>query len=198
MTGPVTFIPMVAAAYVAGSVNFSILVCRVTGRQDPRHYGSGNPGATNVYRQAGIGWAAAVLLLDMGRAVGVALAANTLLPFWQVPWVGLGLILGNRFPCFHAFRGGKGVANYLGFTAGRAPTMGRSGCLGMGCGPPVVANTVSIILRHGAFSRPAQRLPGGSWQGRGRHRGDRLVHRGLPPSQHPRALGSAGVADTVP
>ena len=44
-------------AYVAGSLNFSILICRITGRDDPRHHGSGNPGATNVYRQAGIWWA---------------------------------------------------------------------------------------------------------------------------------------------
>ncbi|MBC2711578.1 MAG: glycerol-3-phosphate acyltransferase [Desulfosarcina sp.] len=116
MTGLPTLFFLFAFAYVAGSVNFSILAFRLTGREDPRGHGSGNPGATNVYRQAGIGWAVAVLLSDMGRAVAVALVANTLLPFWQVPWVGLGLILGNRFTCFHGFKGGKGVANYLGFT----------------------------------------------------------------------------------
>ena len=103
-------------AYVAGSVNVAILVFRLTGREDPRRHGSGNPGATNVYRQAGLGWAAAVLALDMGRAMAVALLAVALLPASAVSWVGLGLILGNRFPCFHRFRGGKGVANYLGFT----------------------------------------------------------------------------------
>ncbi len=132
MTGPAAFIFLVAIAYGAGSVNFSILAFRFTGREDPRHHGSGNPGATNVYRQAGIGWAVAVLLLDVGRAVALALAAKMLLPFWQVPWVGLGLILGNRFPCFHGFKGGKGVANYLGFTLAVAPVWAALGALAWG------------------------------------------------------------------
>ena len=132
MTGLTAFVLLVAGAYVAGSVNFSILAFRFTGREDPRHHGSGNPGATNVYRQAGIGWAVAVLLLDMGRAVVVALAAEALVPFWQVPWVGLGLILGNRFPCFHGFKGGKGVANYLGFTAVVAPAWAALGVMAWG------------------------------------------------------------------
>lgn len=132
MTGLPVFGLLLAAAYVAVSINFSILVFRFTGREDPRHHGSGNPGATNVYRQAGIGWAAAVLMLDVGRAVLVALAAEALVPSWQVPWVGLGLILGNRFPCFHHFQGGKGVANYLGFTAVVAPVWAAFGILAWG------------------------------------------------------------------
>jgi len=127
-----TFIALFAAAYAAGSVNFSILAFRFTDRDDPRRHGSGNPGATNVYRQAGLGWAAAVLLLDVGRAVSVALVAQSLLPIWQVTWVGLGLILGNRFPCFHGFKGGKGVANYLGFTLAIAPVWAAVGTLAWG------------------------------------------------------------------
>lgn len=93
-----TFILLLVLAYLAGSINFSILLFRLTGREDPRQHGSGNPGATNVYRQAGAVWAAVVLLLDMGRAIAVAVLAQRLLNDWQVPWVGLGLILGNRFP----------------------------------------------------------------------------------------------------
>jgi glycerol-3-phosphate acyltransferase PlsY len=116
-----TFILLLVLAYLAGSINFSILLFRLTGREDPRQHGSGNPGATNVYRQAGAVWAAVVLLLDMGRAIAVAVLAQRLLNDWQVPWVGLGLILGNRFPCFHGFKGGKGVANYLGFTLAILP-----------------------------------------------------------------------------
>ena len=127
-----TFIVLATAAYLAGSVNFSILAFRFTGREDPRQHGSGNPGATNVYRQAGLGWAVTVLLLDVGRAVGVGLAARAMLPFWQVPWVGLGLILGNHFPLFHGFKGGKGVANYLGFTLALAPAWAGLGALAWG------------------------------------------------------------------
>jgi acyl phosphate:glycerol-3-phosphate acyltransferase len=77
---------------------------------------SGNAGTTNVYRQAGYFWAAVILLLDIGRALGVAAVAAYYLEGRYLPWVGFFLVLGNSFPCFHNFRGGKGVANYLGFT----------------------------------------------------------------------------------
>jgi glycerol-3-phosphate acyltransferase PlsY len=110
-----------AIAYLAGSVNFSILVFKLTKKGDPRDFFSGNPGMTNVYRQSGIVMAAVVLLLDMGRSLAVAMLAATLLSHNWVTWIGLGLIVGNRYPCFHGFNGGKGVANYLGFTLYTAP-----------------------------------------------------------------------------
>ena len=104
-------------AYLAGSVNFSIILFRLLGRDDPRKSFSGNAGTTNVYRLAGPAWAALVLLLDVGRAVAIGLLAAAALTAGQAPWAGLALVAGNRFPCFHRFEGGKGVANYLGFTA---------------------------------------------------------------------------------
>jgi glycerol-3-phosphate acyltransferase PlsY len=111
----------IVLAYLAGSINFSILLFKISGKEDPRKEFSGNPGVVNVYRQAGLLMAALVWLLDMGRAIGVALACSYLLSTALVPIGGLALILGNRFPCFHQFRGGKGVANYLGFTTIIAP-----------------------------------------------------------------------------
>ena len=108
-------------AYLAGSINFSILLLKISGKEDPRKEFSGNPGVVNVYRQAGLFLAALVWLLDMARAIGVALVCIYLLSTALVPIGGLALILGNRFPCFHQFRGGKGVANYLGFTTIIAP-----------------------------------------------------------------------------
>ncbi|MBN2079750.1 MAG: glycerol-3-phosphate acyltransferase [Spirochaetes bacterium] len=111
------FLLVMVIAYVAGSVNFSIILFRLLGRDDPRKSFSGNAGTTNVYRLAGPHWAALVLLLDVGRAVAVALLAVKVLAAGQAPWAGLALVAGNRFPCFHRFEGGKGVANYLGFTA---------------------------------------------------------------------------------
>jgi glycerol-3-phosphate acyltransferase PlsY len=111
----------VTLAYLAGSINFSILLFRILGKEDPRKEFSGNPGVVNVYRQAGFFMAALVWLLDMGRAIGVAAACINLLSVALAPIGGLALILGNRFPCFHQFRGGKGVANYLGFTTVIAP-----------------------------------------------------------------------------
>jgi glycerol-3-phosphate acyltransferase PlsY len=120
---------LLTLAYIAGSVNFSILLFRMLGRDDPRYHFSGTAGTTNVYRQVGLFWAGIVLLFDLGRALAVSWAALYLLPINYVPWVGLALILGNRFPCFHQFRGGKGVASYLGFTAIISPYSAAISCL---------------------------------------------------------------------
>jgi acyl phosphate:glycerol-3-phosphate acyltransferase len=108
-------------AYVAGSINFSILLFRLLGREDPRVRFSGNPGVSNVFRLAGPGWAAAVLSLDLVRAMGVALLAAAWCSPTQIPWCALSLVAGNMLPVFHGFRGGKGVANTLGFTVVAVP-----------------------------------------------------------------------------
>ena len=108
-------------AYLAGSVNFAIIFFKLTGKEDPRLSFSGNAGTTNVYRQAGYFWATVILLLDIGRALAVAVVAVYFLEGKYLPWAGFFLVLGNSFPCFHGFRGGKGVANYLGFTVLIAP-----------------------------------------------------------------------------
>lgn len=105
-----------STCYIVGSVNFSILLFKLLGKEDPRKAFSGNSGVVNIYRQAGMLWASVVLLLDVSRAIGVALLSLSALPVELTPWGGFCLILGNRFPCFHRFKGGKGVANYLGFT----------------------------------------------------------------------------------
>jgi acyl phosphate:glycerol-3-phosphate acyltransferase len=102
--------------YLAGSVNFAIIFFKLTGKEDPRLSFSGNAGTTNVYRQAGYFWATVILLLDIGRALGVAAVAVHFLEGKYLPWACFFLVLGNSYPCFHDFRGGKGVANYLGYT----------------------------------------------------------------------------------
>ena len=109
------------AAYLAGSINFAILFFRIAGKADPRMSFSGNAGTTNVYRQAGMPWAVLVFVLDIGRALAVAYMAQYYINGEWLVWAGFFLILGNTFPCFHGFRGGKGVANYLGFTILIAP-----------------------------------------------------------------------------
>jgi glycerol-3-phosphate acyltransferase PlsY len=103
-------------AYLAGSVNFAILAFRLEGRGDPRGAFSGNPGVVNVYRQAGLLWAALVLVLDLAKAMVVSITALCFLEPEQIPLAGLALVAGNRYPCFHQFRGGKGVAGYLGYS----------------------------------------------------------------------------------
>jgi acyl phosphate:glycerol-3-phosphate acyltransferase len=120
-------------AYCAGSVNFAIILFRVLGKEDPRLQYSGNAGTTNVYRMAGPVWAAVVLLLDVGRAVLVALLARYALSPGAIPWTGIALVTGNRYPCFHGFQGGKGVANYLGFSAVITPAGAVVSCIAWVC-----------------------------------------------------------------
>jgi glycerol-3-phosphate acyltransferase PlsY len=123
------FLLLSASAYMLGSINFAIIVMKATGRGDPRSKFSGNAGATNVYRQAGLFWAAVVLLLDFGRALLLSFLSIQSSGITLTPWVGLFLLLGNRFPCFHQFKGGKGVGSYLGFTAALSPLTSALSCL---------------------------------------------------------------------
>lgn len=116
-------------AYLAGSVNFAILFFKIAGRADPRLSFSGNAGTTNVYRLAGMPWAVLVFALDIGRALAVAALAGYFIGGEWLIWAGFFLVLGNSFPCFHGFRGGKGVANYLGFTIWIAPWAALSAAL---------------------------------------------------------------------
>lgn len=116
-------------SYLIGSINFAILFFKIAGKADPRLSFSGNAGTTNVYRQAGLPWAILVFVLDIGRALVVAAAALHFIGGAWVAWAGFFLILGNSFPCFHGFRGGKGVANYLGFTLLCAPWAALLACI---------------------------------------------------------------------
>ena len=116
-----TIIVIYLISYLAGSINFAIIFFKLTGKADPRLSFSGNAGTTNVYRQAGYFWATVILLLDICRALAVAALALYYIEGRYLPWAGFFLVLGNSFPCFHNFRGGKGVANYLGFTSLIAP-----------------------------------------------------------------------------
>ncbi|MBN1664034.1 MAG: glycerol-3-phosphate acyltransferase [Deltaproteobacteria bacterium] len=116
-------------AYLAGSVNFSIILFKLTGKGDPRNSFSGNAGTANVVRQSGYAWGVLILILDMGRAALIAILAEMLLRDGLCVWVGFFLLLGNRYPVFHGFKGGKGVATYLGFTAAVAPVFAAASCL---------------------------------------------------------------------
>ncbi len=111
------------AGYLVGSLSFAVIVSRVMGLNDPRTYGSKNPGATNVLRSGSKKAAIVTLLLD---------AAKGWLPVALVQWfgqpygleagtlalVGLGAFLGHLYPVFFRFQGGKGVATALGVLLG--------------------------------------------------------------------------------
>lgn len=123
-----TTLCVLVTSYLLGSLNFAIIVLRIGGFPDPRTLHSKNPGASNVARVAGWPIAALVLLLDAARSVSVQLAAARFCPAEWIAWAGLALILGNRFPLYHGFRGGKGVAAYLGFAGAAQPWFALLAC----------------------------------------------------------------------
>ena len=110
---------LLAAAYLLGSIPFAIVTSKLFGLQDPRKYGSGNPGATNVLR-SGNKFAAALTLIGDSAKGWLAVWAATQLGFdlGQAALAGLAAFLGHAFSMFLRFNGGKGVATALGVLAG--------------------------------------------------------------------------------
>jgi glycerol-3-phosphate acyltransferase PlsY len=116
-------------AYLIGSLSFAVIVSRAMGLSDPRTYGSGNPGATNVLRSGSKKAAVLTLLLD---------ALKGYLPVAAVAWfgepyhlhegtvalVGVAAFVGHLWPVFFRFRGGKGVATAAGVLFGLEPLLG--------------------------------------------------------------------------
>jgi len=119
----------IVVGYLIGSLSFAVIVSRVMGLNDPRTFGSKNPGATNVLRSGNKGAAVITLLLD---------AAKGWLPVVLVKWygaryglgegtmalVGLAAFVGHLYPVFFKFVGGKGVATACGVLLGVNPVLG--------------------------------------------------------------------------
>ena len=99
--------------YLLGSIPFGFILTRATGKGDIRDVGSGNIGATNVLRTGSRWLAAATLLLDALKATAAVLIARTLLPGTET-FAAAGALIGHLYPVWLKFRGGKGVATYLG------------------------------------------------------------------------------------
>ena len=105
--------------YLLGSIPFGLLITRAAGLGDVRKIGSGNIGATNVLRTGNKGLAAATLLLDALKGTAAALIAGHFAPDLGL-LAGFGAFLGHLFPVWLGFKGGKGVATYLGVLLGLA------------------------------------------------------------------------------
>jgi glycerol-3-phosphate acyltransferase PlsY len=103
-----------ALGYVLGSIPFGLILTRVAGLGDIRAIGSGNIGATNVLRTGRKGLAAATVLLDALKGTAAVLLAARLLGPEPALAAALGAFLGHTFPVWLGFRGGKGVATYIG------------------------------------------------------------------------------------
>ena len=106
-----------AFGYLCGSIPFGIVLTRLAGTQDLRSIGSGNIGATNVLRTGHKGLAAATLLGDILKG-SVAVFAAHLYGADAAIAAGLGAFLGHLFPVWLGFKGGKGVATYIGLLLG--------------------------------------------------------------------------------
>lgn len=113
-------------AYLIGSVSFAVVVSRAFRLPDPREYGSGNPGATNVLRSGRKSAAVLTLLGDCIKGWFAVFATGQ----WMVDGTAamalaaVAVILGHMYPVFHGFKGGKGVATALGVLLALSPYLG--------------------------------------------------------------------------
>ncbi len=131
MDQSLTVIAAVAGAYLLGSVPFAVVVSRLFGLADPRSYGSGNPGATNVLRSGNKAAAILTLLGDAAKGwLAVFLAQRYGLSGAVVALVALAVFFGHLFPLFLKFKGGKGVATAAGVLLGLDWVLGL-GVLGL-------------------------------------------------------------------
>jgi glycerol-3-phosphate acyltransferase PlsY len=117
------------AAYLIGSLSFAVIVSRVMGLNDPRTFGSKNPGATNVLRSGNKAAAIITLLLDALKGFLPVLAVKLFgkpygLGDGTMALVGLAAFLGHLWPVFFKFQGGKGVATFIGVIFGIHPLLG--------------------------------------------------------------------------
>ncbi len=122
---------MIVAGYLVGSLSFAVIVSRAMGLADPRSYGSGNPGATNVLRTGNKAAAIATLALDALKGYVPVIVALLLAERFgwgerTVAATGLAAFLGHLWPVFFKFKGGKGVATAAGVLFGFNPLLGAA------------------------------------------------------------------------
>jgi len=117
-----------ALGYLIGSVPFGIILSRALGLGDLRQIGSGNIGATNVLRTGSKGAAAATLILDGGKGALAVILARGLAGEDAMQLAGLAAFIGHCFPVWLRFRGGKGVATFLGILLAASWPVGVAAC----------------------------------------------------------------------
>ena len=122
---------LVLGGYLVGSLSFAVIVSRVMGLDDPRTYGSQNPGATNVLRSGNKKAAIATLLFDALKGYFPVLLVKLYGPAFglddqAVALVAISAFIGHLWPVFFAFKGGKGVATAAGILFGVEPLLGAA------------------------------------------------------------------------
>ena len=121
-----TIIGVLVLAYLLGSIPFGLLFSRMGGLGDIRETGSGNIGATNVLRSGNKLLAALTLLTDAAKGSVAIFIALDLVGFPATYWAGLAALLGHVFPVWLSFKGGKGVAVFIGTGIVLSPLPGVS------------------------------------------------------------------------
>jgi glycerol-3-phosphate acyltransferase PlsY len=124
MIDAITVIGVLGLAYLLGSIPFGLLLSRMGGLGDIRETGSGNIGATNVLRSGNKFIAALTLLTDIAKAIVAILVATEFVGFPTAYWAGLAALLGHIFPVWLGFKGGKGVAVFIGTSLVISPLPG--------------------------------------------------------------------------
>jgi acyl phosphate:glycerol-3-phosphate acyltransferase len=127
-SAPLPLILVAIGAYLLGSIPFGIVITRALGLGDLRQIGSGNIGATNVLRTGNKGAALVTLLLDAGKGGIAVLIARALVGEDAAQLAALASFLGHLFPVWLGFKGGKGVATFLGTLLALAWPVGLAAC----------------------------------------------------------------------
>lgn len=127
------WITAIIGSYLLGSLSFAVLVSRVFGLADPRSYGSGNPGATNVLRSGNKGAALVTLLGDAAKGAIAVVMVRYFGPTYGIGELGVALaalaaFVGHLYPVFFRFQGGKGVATFLGALLALNGWVGLAAC----------------------------------------------------------------------
>ena len=105
---------VMASSYLVGSLSFGIIITKLIGINDLRSLGSGNIGATNVLRTGNKLAAALTLILDSGKGYAVIVLVTSFVGGGYLIFAGLAVFFGHIFPIYYKFKGGKGVATFLG------------------------------------------------------------------------------------
>ncbi len=123
-----TAIALIVSAYLIGSVSFAVMVSKLFRLPDPRTYGSGNPGATNVLRTGSKRAAMLTVLGDAAKGWFAVWLAIRLAPYGVrsevIAAVAVAVFVGHLYPIFHGFHGGKGVATAFGILVALNPQLG--------------------------------------------------------------------------
>lgn len=155
---PESLLPYLLLGYLLGSLPFAVIVSRAFGLADPRSFGSGNPGATNVLRTGNKAAAALTLVGDALKGwLAMSLAGLLGGDGLAVALAGIAAFFGHVFPVFLKFKGGKGVATAVGVLAGLSGVLALI-CVGVWLAVALLTRYSSLAALVAAVAAPSAAL----------------------------------------